>query len=305
MNKKIQPIIGKSPSIQAVLRTADLIAGTDVPVLIKGKTGTGKDLFANRIHQQSKRKQGALIKVNCASLSDDLTGEMLFAKKGLIEKAQNGTLYLDGVSRLIPPLQEKILAFIETLSLSFSTGSKTKNYNVRIIASTNTSLLADVEAGKFRADLYYRLNVIPLELPDLSERDGDIQLLMDSFMRDLVHTHHQRSPEFSHAAMQLILKHNWPGNVRELYNFCERMFALFSEKVIDVANLPSELRPQFKPKSSPFSLPESGIKLEALEVDFILQALNTTGGNKSQAARLLGLTRDTFLYRLKKYSIDI
>ena len=143
-----------------------------------------------------------------------------------------------------------------------------------------------------------------MELPALNEREGDVQLLMEHFFRQCVHEQHKSAPSFTAAALKRLNRYHWSGNIRELKNFCERMFILFSGKTVDVSNLPHEFRQSVQIKSSPFSLPATGIQLEQLEVDFILQALQTTGGNKSKAARLLGLTRDTFLYRLKKYSID-
>jgi len=179
---------------------------------------------------------------------------------------------------------------------------------VRVIAATNKGLSKAVEAGDFRADLYYRLNVIPLELPALKERKGDVSLLVEYFFKKYVREKRLAAPTFSKAALKQVTQYNWPGNIRELQNFSERMFILFSAREIDVTNLPQEIRCHSKSETqneSPFTLPASGIKLESVEVDLMLQALDKTSGNKSQAARLLGLTRDTFLYRLKKYSISI
>jgi len=298
-------IIGQSSCIQEVLRTADLVAGTDVPVLIIGDTGTGKDLFANRIHRQSQRKQRPFIKVNCSSLSGGLDEAMLFDQKGYVRQARSGTLFLDEVSDLSASLQARLLHFIETAEVVPPADSVMRKYDVRIIAATQKDLYKEVEAGRFRSDLYYRLNVIPVELPLLKERDGDVTALMDHFFRQFVHEQHQSAPNFTKAALKQIIRHEWPGNVRELQNFCERMFILFSGRTVEVTNLPHEFNQPSQGQPSPFSLPLSGIKLESVEVDLIQQALETTCGNKSQAARLLGLTRDTFLYRLKKYEIDI
>lgn len=301
-------IIGQSPKIQEVLRTADLIAGTDVPVLISGDTGTGKDLFARRIHQQSARKQRVFIKVNCASLDEMSSDSCLFGDEkieGAIKKARSGTLFLNEVATLPQFLQAKLLHFIET-GETIRSDNSVKKYDVRLIVSSNQNLFTCVEQGTFQADLFYRLNVIPVELPALKARQEDVMLLVDHFFRQFVREQHQMAPSLTKAAIKKLTQYDWPGNIRELQNFCERMFILFSGKEVDVINLPHELR-QYSCKTnldSPFSLPASGIKLEVVEVDLIQQALQTTGGNKSKAARLLGLTRDTFLYRLKKYSID-
>ena len=297
-------VIGQSPKLQQVLRTTDLVSATDVPVLIIGETGTGKDLFASRIHSQSQRKQRPFIKVSCSSLRDDFTENMLFDQKGYIKQASSGTLFLDEISELPEALQNKLLHFIETSEVT-STGKLTpKKYDVRIIVATDKHLGEKVKAGTFRADLFYRLNVIPIELPALKDRENDSSLLIDHFFRQFVHEKHLSAPNFTKAALKQILRYNWPGNIRELHNFCERMFILFSAKTIDVLNLPREFN-QYAHQSSQFSLPSSGIKLDLLEVDLIQQAMETTGGNKSRAARLLGLTRDTFLYRLKKHSISV
>ena len=297
-------IIGQSPKILEILRTSDLVAGTDVPVLIAGKTGTGKDLFALRVHQQSQRKKRAFIKISCSSLLDKNAGELLFGSKGYIAQARSGTLFLDEVSELAPALQTKLLHFIETSEIINSGEKVAKKYDVRIIATSCKDLQNEVDQGTFRAELFYRLNVIPVELPPLKDRDDDVALLMDYFFRKCVREQHQTPPTFTKAALKQLSRYEWPGNIRELHNFCERMFILFSGKTVDVTNLPHEFGQYTQSKDSPFSLPAAGIQLEQLEVDFIQQALQTTGGNKSKAARLLGLTRDTFLYRLKKYSID-
>ena len=310
-------MIGQSPQILALLRSADLVSVTDVPVFISGETGTGKELLAHRVHQQSKRNKWSFVTINCATLTDQFADVYLFGKKeqgkkgnysGLIAKAASGTLFFDEISELSLPLQVKLLRFIETGEVQPLGYSSPRNYDVRIIAASNKNLAEEVEKGNFRADLYYRLNIIPLELPALREREGDIAVLMAHFFREFVRKQHLTPPGFTTAALKQINKYQWPGNVRELRNFCERLLILFSGKEIDVTNLPHEMRyfseGEGVRQGSPFSLPETGIKLESVEVDLMLQALDKSSGNKSRAARLLGLTRDTFLYRLKKYSIE-
>ena len=314
--EKVHTIVGKSAKVQELLRTVDLIAGTDVPVLITGDIGTGKDLFAQHVHYQSRRKQCSFITINCSSLHPEYAESLIFGcnkyvsngTKPLITKARYGTLFFDEVAALSLSLQSKLLHFIETGEVQPLGVTSSQKHDVRIITATNRDLYKDVEAGSFRADLYYRLNVIPLELPVLSERENDILLLIEYFLKELVREKRFSAPSFSKRALRQLTLYKWPGNLRELRNFCERMFILFSGKEVDVSNLPHEIRlysTSVINSDSPFNLPACGIKLESVEADLILQALDKACGNKSQAARLLGLTRDTFLYRLKKYSIGI
>ena len=302
------------------MRTLELVAVTDVPVLITGDTGTGKDLVAQQIHEKSQRKQHELITVNCAALPEEHAESMLFGHQkgafteatqnsiGYMGQARSGTVFFDEISELSHNIQAKLLRFIENGEIQPIGYSTPRKYNVRVIAASNKDLAEEVRKGNFRADLYYRLNVIPLELPALKEREGDIVVLLEYFMRTLVQQHRRVQPSFTQAALKQITQYDWPGNIRQLHNFCERMFILFSGKEIDITNLPQELRSYTRAKTSqsahsPFSLPATGIKLERVEIDLIHQALEKTNGNKCRAARLLGLTRDTFLYRLKKYAI--
>ena len=310
-------LIGQSSHIQEVLRSANLIAVTDVPVLLLGEIGTGKNLLAKSIHQQSKRKHQALVIVNCANLSDEFAEEQLFGsslktsqvscKQSYISQARSGTLFLKNISALSEALQIKLLHFIETGKTQFSGSPLSKQYDVRILVSTNVNLFDEINKGNFRSDLFYRLNVVPIELPALKDRQGDMIQLIEHFFCELVRDHHQSAPHFSKNAIKQMMRYNWPGNIRELKNVCERLYILFSGKEIDFSNLPQEIR-LYSPQSEnthSISLPAAGIKLDEVEVDLIQQALQKTSGNKSSAARLLGLTRDTFLYRLKKYAINL
>jgi len=318
MNNTTQ-LVGKSTKFQEVLRTIGLVSVTDVPVLLSGEIGTGKKCLAQNIHQQSNRKKRHLISVNCAALPEEFAESMLFGTKesesndktlGFIAQARSGTLFLDEVCELTEALQVKLLHFIESGEVQAVGDTAPRKYDVRLIVATHKNLVDEVTAGNLRSDLFYRLNVIPVELPTLKERQGDVVLLMEYFFRKLVREQHQTAPDFSNAAVKQLELYNWPGNIRELHNFCERMFILFSGRQVDVSNLPQEIRlysskTQVNTNDQPFSLPATGIKLDEVEVDLIQQALQSASGNKSRAARLLGLTRDTFLYRLKKYSIDI
>ena len=314
MNNKIQ-VLGKSAKFQEVLRTIESVSVIDVPVLLSGETGTGKELLAQNIHASSHRKQREFVSVNCAALPQEFAESMLFGHKagafdgaaknnqGYISQARSGTLFLDEISELPLAVQVKLQRFIESGEIQAVGDSIPRKCDVRLLVATNKNLNDEVNAGKFRADLFYRLNVIPVELPALKDREGDVAILMGYFFRQLVSKQHQVAPHFTHAAIKQITQYDWPGNVRELHNFCERMFILFSGKEVDLGNLPHELR-SYSNTGVPFCLPAGGIKLDRVEVDLIQQALQTTSGNKSRAARLLGLTRDTFLYRLKKYAID-
>ena len=238
---------------------------------------------------------------------DETTAEeYLFGREhveGVIKKARFGTLFLHEVSALPDLTQAKLLHFIETGEVVRHDNS-VKKYDVRLVVSTQYNLLRHVEKGSFRADLYYHLNVIPIELPTLNARQNDVIILLDYFFRQLVHEQRQRAPELTAAALKQLTRYDWPGNVLELKNLCERLFMLFSGKTVELTNLPQALRQVSSQSLNPFLLPETGIDLEQVEMDLIHQALQTTSGNKSRAARLLGLTRDTFLYRLKKYAID-
>lgn len=309
-------IYGKSPAIQESLRTASLLAATDVTTLITGETGTGKELFAQYIHQQSSRSDKRYTAINCAALPENLVESSLFGHKkgaftdavnhhgGYIAESQGGTLFLDEVAELPLNIQSKLLRFLENGECQPVGYSESRSYDVRIITATNQSLRDAVEAGNFREDLFYRLNIVPLELPSLRDRLGDIPLLVQQFFQDLVAEHKLNPPHISKAAQQVLNQYLWPGNVRELRNFCERMLILFAGKTIDVANLPIEIcQAQNTTGNFSFNLPSKGIQLEELEKDLYQQAIQTSYGNKAAAARLLGISRDAFLYRLRKYGL--
>ncbi len=312
MTKKIS---GKSPAIQESIRSAELLAATDVTTLILGATGTGKELFADYIQQQSPRKHKAFIKFNCAAMAKEPLESSLFGfsqsaeqsvkkHRGYIAQANNGTLFLDKISELPLSAQGILLDFLKNGEYQTPDSLNTKRFNVRIIAASSKDLLDEVNAGNFRQDLFYHLNIVPLELPDLKDRLGDIVLLSEIFFQKLVKRYKLTPPNFSNAAQNYLKNYTWPGNVRELHNFCERMLILFSGQTIDVANLPVEIRKQKKASGKfHFDLPAQGIKLEQLEVDLYQQAIQSSYGNKSAAARLLGLSRDAFLYRLRKYGL--
>ena len=312
-----QTLIGKSSKFQEAMRIISLVSALDVPVLILGNTGAGKKTVARHLHDFSNRSK--LVVVNCAALPSDSAEALLFGgyqnqqtdaperskTKGFIPQADSGTLFLQDVSALSLSAQARLLYFLDNGEILSDGKRNAKKLNVRIISSSHKNLRVEVDQGKFLAELFYRLGVVPVELPELIDREDDVVLLMDYFFRKLVKSHLQPAPEFTRAASQKLMQYNWPGNIQELCNFCERMFLLFKGREVDITNLPSEIR-NYTKKSlvASFKLPEKGIHLENLEVELIQQALDSSAGNKSKAARLLGLTRDTFLYRLRKYAID-
>jgi DNA-binding NtrC family response regulator len=217
-------------------------------------------------------------------------------------------VFLDEIGELPLAVQAKLLRFLESGECHAVGESRPYRVDVRLITATNRDLYAMAQSGEFREDLFYRLNVVPLQLPALRERDGDIQQLINHFTQRLAVQHRLSPPSYSKDTFQVLSQYAWPGNVRELRNFCERMVILLSGIKIQPANLPMEFRrrPIDGPKNENtggFTLPEEGINLEHMEISIIRQALNKTQGNRSRAARLLGISRDTLLYRIKKYAL--
>ncbi|QSA98840.1 sigma-54-dependent Fis family transcriptional regulator [Methylococcus sp. EFPC2] len=311
-----ESMIGQSPNFEALLRSARMVAATDVTVLVVGETGTGKEVLANALQQYSPRVDKPFITLNCAALPEAIAESELFGHRrgaftgavanqvGRLPAADGGTLFLDEVDSLPLPLQAKLLRFLETGEIQPVGDTQTQNVNVRIIAATNASLEEKIARGEFRKDLYYRLNVVPLVIPPLRERMCDIQLLLTHFIKRFASEHGLPVSSFGKTALSRLQAYPWPGNVRELRNLCERLSILLAGRVIEESNLPSEivsLAPAEKPL---FALPEFGIDLEKVEMDLIRQALVRTNGNRSRSARLLGISRDTLLYRMQKYGIN-
>ena len=309
-------LIGNAPEFVSLLRSLDVAAATDVTVMLEGESGTGKELLARYTHQQSRRKDKPFVPINCAALPETLAESELFGHRkgaftgathnneGRINSAEGGTLFLDEVAEMPLAVQAKLLRFMESGEYQAVGDTSHKIANVRIITATHADLNKKVQSGEFRADLYYRLNVVPFHVPALRERTGDIQQLLNSLTSQLSQRHQLKSPRYSTQCIKQLENYEWPGNIRELRNFCERMVILFSAREIQLENLPFEIRNYSTEKPFSFLLPDRGIKLDELEQDLLHQALNRTLGNQSKAARMLGLTRDTFLYRLKKYSIS-
>lgn len=311
-------IIGLSPALESLIRSARMVAATDVTVLIKGETGTGKEVLANAIQKDSSRASGPFVTLNCAALPESLVESEIFGHKkgaftgaiadkpGLFQAADGGTLFLDEINSLPLTMQAKLLRFLESGECLSVGSTKPYKVNVRIIAATNSDLNKLIEVGHFRRDLYFRLNVVPLELPSLKQRSEDIEILARHFFAHFAEAHNLEAPTLSKPTLKVLRTYGWPGNVRELRNLCERLSILLAGKIIEPENLPHEFSKTFEsPATVEFKLPESGIDLDELEADIIQQALARTNGNRSKSARLLGISRDTLLYRIHKHGLAL
>ncbi|MBF0444990.1 MAG: sigma-54-dependent Fis family transcriptional regulator [Magnetococcales bacterium] len=315
-----EQFLGESPEFTAVLRAAALVAPTDATVLVSGESGTGKELLSRYIHRNSRRNREPWVTINCAALPESLAESELFGhakgaftgaainKKGWVQVADGGTLFLDEISELPLSIQAKLLRLLESGDCQGVGHSRITRVNVRVIAATNKNLFDLAKKGLFREDLFYRLNIVPLELPPLRERLDDLSLLMQSFLTAVANKNSFSPAYFPKSTMAVLNRYSWPGNIRELRNFCERVGILHAGSEIEVANLPWEMQQDnsggaLDTIGGMFTLPNEGLDFLQMERDLIGQALQRTNGNKSRAARLLGFSRDTFLYRIKKFSI--
>lgn len=308
-------IVGHSPALESIVRTAQIAAAADVHILIEGDTGTGKELMAQALQQSSRRAEQPFVIINCAALPAELVESLLFghekgaftgadeSKDGYVQKAAGGTLFLDEIGELPLPQQAKLLRFVENGECQRVGSHQLERVDVRILAATNQDLRQLMNAGEFRQDLFYRLSVVTIRLPTLHERRGDIAELTKHFLLQAAQNNHTKTCTLSTDALQSLKQYSWPGNIRELKNVCQHVSALLPGETIVKENLPQDIRECKVSDTIGYTLPAHGIDMESLEIDLIKQALNLSGGNKSQAAKLLGLTRDAFLYRLKKYSL--
>jgi transcriptional regulator with PAS, ATPase and Fis domain len=290
------------------------VVASDSTVLILGESGTGKEVFARAVHEHGKRKKHPFVQVNCAALVDSLLEAELFGvvkgaatdvteRPGKFEQAHRGTLLLDEIGDMAPGTQAKVLRVLQERELTRVGGSKLIPVDVRIVASTHRDLEAMVAQNTFRQDLFYRLNVIRLELPPLRERLGDLELYTDFFLKRLAGRTGRNVRGLTPPAMKALGSYPWPGNVRELENVLERAMVLSSSSILELEDLPSLSAALRGPGGTTFRLPEEGLSLEELEKDLLAQAMERSGGNKSAAARLLGLTRRTLGYRLEKFGL--
>ncbi len=312
-------ILGKNPSLLEVNNAARIVAATGVNTMLFGESGSGKELLARFIHAHSPRSQQPFVVVNCASMPADLAESLLFGHQkgafagatdehiGHLESAANGTIFLNGVAELSLDVQAKLQHFLESGEILPMGSTKSIKVDVRLIASSVDDLGGLVDQGSFRQDLYYRLNVVPLEIPPLRKRQGDISILLTYFVNMFSKRHGLKSPRFTKAALECMRQYRWPGNVRELKNLCERLLILLPGQEVGVQNLPQEFRAapaSEQAVDSMVRLPPEGIVLSNVEESLIRQALELARGNRSKAARLLGISRDTLLYRLKKFAIS-
>jgi two-component system, NtrC family, response regulator AtoC len=313
-------VVTQSPAMQEVLEMARRAAESDhTTILIQGESGTGKEVLAKAIHYNSDRAQEPLISINCAALPDTLLESELFGfepgaftdarrrKEGLIEKATRGTLFLDEIGNTSPSLQAKLLRVLEEGSFLRLGGTKPIKVDVRIMAATNTILKDAVTRGQFREDLYYRLNVLPLFLPPLRERQEDILPLALDMMGRFNKELKKSFVGFTPAAAELLQNYSWPGNIRELRNIVERAMILSRGNEIDEGTLPEEVRdyhPEPEEEESfavdPSPTGDQLVSLRELEEHYIRQVLNATGQNKTHAAKILGIHPTSLLRRLKK-----
>jgi len=308
-------IIGHSKVMQEVFGMIAQVADSNTTVLINGETGTGKELVARAIHNRSRRRKGPLIQVNCAAMPDALIESELFGhergaftgalqtRRGRFEEANGGTIFLDEVGELSAAAQAKLLRVIQEKKFQPLGASRVVSVDVRIIAATNRNLEQDVAAGKFRPDLFYRLNVFPLYLPPLRERGSDIILLADHFVLKYNEEMGKAVKRISNDVLEALLSYSWPGNVRELENCIERALLLTTGSSIESVHLP----PSLQVRSREGEKKESGkfnTLIEAQERAMIVDALRESRGNQSQAARLLGTTKRIIQYKIQKFGID-
>ncbi len=313
-------MVGDSEAITRVFDLIRKVADTDSTVLLLGESGTGKELITHAIHFNSSRRDGPLIPVNCAAIPEELLESELFGHErgafthavqtriGRFEQADGGTIFLDEISEMSPGLQVKILRVLQDRSFERIGGVKTIRVDIRIIAATNRDLEELVHRNKFREDLFYRLNVIPIRVPPLREREGDILLLARHFLQECCRKQKKPLKRLSPAALDLLEQYPWPGNVRELENLMERLIILTEGELIDTADLPEKIQRLNLPAAeSAADFPPRGIHLtaatQAFERGLILQALERSGWVKSRAAALLNLNRTTLLEKMKKQNI--
>lgn len=322
LNKKYKfdQIIGSSESIQSVLRLVERVADSDSTILVSGESGTGKELIARAIHYNSPRASGPFIPINCGAIPGELLESELFGhikgaftgaisnRIGRFELADGGTIFLDEIGDLEPALQVKLLRALQERSFEPVGSTKTVQVNVRVIAATNVNLEEAVETGKFREDLYYRLNVIPITVPALRERRTDIPLLLKHFMDLFSRSKGRGLSGISADALECLVNYPWPGNIRELENLVERMTILKGQGQIEIADVPPKYRASSAASASPdlgsVDIPDLGLDfnsaVDAYENALILRALEKTGWNRNQAAMLLRLNRTTLVEKIKK-----
>ncbi|MCP5467999.1 MAG: sigma-54-dependent Fis family transcriptional regulator [Deltaproteobacteria bacterium] len=315
--RSLYKLIGSSEAMQEVSSLIKRVASTDSTVLILGESGTGKELVAQAIHNESKRTNGPMISVNCAAIPNELLESEMFGhtkgaftgaqsnRRGRFEMASGGTIFLDEIGDMPPQLQVKLLRVLQEKRIEPLGSGRSIEIDVRILAATNKDLEESVKLGTFREDLYYRLNVIPIQIPALRDRPEDIPQLMDYFFEHFRNEYGNSKPELTPDAKQAFFEYSWPGNVRELENCIERLMILYPGQPIDSSHLPFHHNLDNSKVNLPkVHIPEEGISLKNIvdnfENELILRALERTSGNKNKAASLLKLNRTTLVEKIKK-----
>jgi DNA-binding NtrC family response regulator len=308
-------IIGRSPNMQEIFAAIERVAPTRATVLLAGESGVGKDLIARAIHFHSPRRDRPLVKINCSSIPENLMESELFgyekgaftganaSKPGKFEQADTGTVFLDEIGDVPANIQVKLLRILQEREFERLGSNVTRRIDVRVVAATNQDLRAALEQGTFREDLYYRLNVVPLNIPPLRERKQDIPFLANHFIRKLAPDAGCRVESISDAAMEKLVAYRWPGNVRELENVIERSLVMCAGERLEASDIKLESAPTRRQQSEGHFVPE-GMSLDDYEREIIREALKRADGNKSQAARLLGLTRNALRYRLTQMGME-
>jgi DNA-binding NtrC family response regulator len=308
-------IVGRSAAMREIFATVERVAPTRATVLMCGESGVGKDLIARAIHHHSPRDGRPFVKINCTALPENLMESELFGyekgaftganttKPGKFEQADTGTVFLDEIGDVPASIQVKLLRILQEREFERLGSNKTRHIDVRVLAATNVDLRAALEQGTFREDLYYRLNVLPINIPPLRERKEDIPFLAEHFVKKLRKDLGSPVQSISDAAIQRLLEYHWPGNVRELENVIERSMVLATSPVLEGGDIKLDLAPKPRLSAGDGFLPE-GMTLDDYERSIIREALHRANGNKSQAARLLGLTRNALRYRLSQMGIE-
>ena len=314
-------MIGSDPKMLHIFEQIQTVGATDVSVMIYGETGTGKELLARALHEESARREENLVCINSAALSENLLEAELFGyvkgsftgalsdRKGRLEAAHQGTLFLDEIGHMSLRLQSKLLRFFQEKSFEPVGGSTCHSVDVRVIAATNLNLQAEIKAGRFLNDLLYRIEVVPFRLPALRERKQDIYLLVDHFMRQLALQYKKQIQGVSPEAMEALADYAWPGNIRELKNVMARAVILSKSTAIKLEDLPRQISLATNSKGDTGKvqlfphIPEAGITLRQAECELIRKTLEKYNGNKSLAAQCLGISRKTLYEKIERYSI--
>jgi len=307
-------VVARSPKMQEVLATVERVAPTNATVLLGGESGVGKDLIARAIHEKSRRATGPFLKINSTAIPENLLESELFgyekgaftgaaaSKPGKFELADKGTIFLDEIGDVPPLTQVKLLRVLQEREFERLGGTRTVKVDVRLVAATNRDLRAALEEGTFREDLYYRLNDVPIDIAPLRERKEDIPDLVNLFIARFTGESGKPVEGINQRAMQILVNYHWPGNVRELQNIVERACALAKGSVLEPADIHLDVRPAKSANEVAGFLPD-GMTLEQWEDEMVQESLRRANGNKSQAARLLGISRNALRYRLSKIGI--